>query len=165
MEELKKFKKFINESELFDSYLTVKEFLKTPQELEDIFEICKNEIYLSNNDISIVELYSKIFFDCLMQYNELTLGYVDMISSVRENITKSSNEREVRFQYKKITNPKHIFSAELLKILTDYKNIEFDDDKLKKYEIINTLVGLVKASLTLTHGFRTKLLKSKIKVK
>lgn len=148
--------------------LRLRDVISIPQELNDIFEICKNEIELSNGDLSIIALYSKIFFDCLMQFKGLTSGRVDMISTARANLVKSEDEKEVKLQYKQITNPTHIFSAELLKMLNDYKQINFIDEKLKKYRIIDIILHLIEESLTNTsqysNNFRKVLLASKISV-
>ena len=148
--------------------LRLRDIISIPQELNDIFEICKNEIELSNGDLSIIALYSKIFFDCLMQFKGLTSGRVDMISTARDNLVKSKDEKEVKLQYKQITNPTHIFSAELLKMLNDYKQINFIDEKLKKYHIIDIVSHLIEGLLTNTsqysNSFKKELLASKISV-
>ena len=44
----------------------LKNIISIPQELNDIFKICKNEIDLSNGDLSMIGFYSKLYFDCLM---------------------------------------------------------------------------------------------------
>ena len=148
--------------------LRLRDIISIPQELNDIFEICKNEVELSGGDLSITELYSKIFFDCLMQFKNLTSGRVDIISTVRENLIKSDDEKGVKFQYKKITQPTHIFSAELLKMLTDYKQINFIDEKLQKYNIVDIMINLIKELFKNTSryskSFKRELLISKISV-
>ncbi len=163
---VKNFGQFLNENT--DNQLRLKDIISIPQELKDIFDICKNEIDLSNSDLSILQLYSKIYFDCLMQHYNLTSGGVDIILDVRNYIIKSSNEKEVKLQYNKITKPTHILPADLLKMLTDYKEINFVDEKLQKYRIVDIMISLVKSLFTnTTHysvSFKKKLLNSKIKV-
>jgi hypothetical protein len=63
IDKVKNFKEFVNESN--DNLLRLKDIISIPQELNDVFDICKNERDLSNGDLSIIGLYSKIFFDCL----------------------------------------------------------------------------------------------------
>jgi hypothetical protein len=166
IDKVKNFKQFINESN--DNLLRLKDIISIPQELNDVFDICKNEIDLSNGDLSIIGLYSKIFFDCLMQHNKLTSGRVDIISDVKNILVKSNDEREVKLQYKQITKPSHILPADLLKMLTDYKEIDFIDEKLQKYRIIDVMIQLVQDILTGTSrysiSFKKQLLNSKINV-
>ncbi len=163
---VKNFKDFVNKGN--DNLLILKDIISIPQELNDVFDICKNEIDLSNNDLLIIGLYSKIFFDCLMQHNKLTYGRVDIISDVKNILVKSNDEREVKLQYKQITKPTHILSASLLKMLTDYKEIDFIDEKLQKYRIIDVVSQLIQDILTGTSrysiSFKKILLNSKIRV-
>ena len=165
-DKVKNFNQFINESA--DKSLRLKDIIFIPLYLEDIFEICRNEIELSGGDLSFIQVYSKIYFDCLMQYNILTYGGVDIISDARNLLTKSNDEREAKLQYKQITKPTHILPADLLKMLSDYKNIYFIDEKLQKYRIIDVMINLVKYLLTDTSHysdhFKKVLLNSKIKV-
>lgn len=163
---VKKYIQFINESS--DYLLKVKDFISIPKELNDIFDICKNEVDLSNGDLLIIGFYSKILFDCLMQNKNLTYGEVDIISEVRNNIVKSNDEKEVKLQYNKITKPTHILPAYLLKMLNQYKEINFIDEKLNKY-FFDIITNLIKEKLTNTSSnysitFKKKLLNSKIKV-
>jgi hypothetical protein len=102
--------------------LKLKDILVIKNDLLDIFNICKNEIKLSNNDVLYISLYTKIMQDCLLEYYGLTNGEVKFIDKAKETLTFSKNEIEAKRQYKEITNPKNEFSAYLLKILTDYKN-------------------------------------------
>jgi hypothetical protein len=151
-----------------DNLLRLIDIISIPQELNDVFDICKNEIDLSNGDLSIIELYSKIFFDCLMQHNKLTYGRVDIISDVKNSLVKSNDEREVKLQYKQITKPTHILQADLLKMWNDYKEIDFIDEKLQEYRIIDVMIKLVQDILTgksrYSISFKKQLLNSKINV-
>lgn len=160
------FNEFLNKKN--DKLLRLKDIISIPIELNDIFELCKNEIEISNSDLLIIDLYSKIFFDCLMQHKNLTYGKIDIISDIRNILIKSNNENDVKRQYKQITNPKHILSAVFLKMLTDYKQIDFVNEKLRKYGIINIMSNLVKDSLTNTshysNNFKKLLLNSKIDI-
>lgn len=166
IDKVKNFKQFVNEN--IDSQLRLKDIIYIPQELNDIFEICKNEIDLSNGDLSMIGFYSKLYFDCLMLHNNLTSGRVNIISDVRSSLLRSNDEKEAKFQYKRITKPTHILPASLLKMLTDYKKIDFIDEKLQKYRIIDIMINLVKDLLTNTShysiSFKKQLLNSKIKV-
>lgn len=163
---MKKFNSFINENN--EKSLKIKDFISVPRELEDIFHICQNETRLSQNDILISGFYSRIYFDCLMQYNGLTSGYVDIISDVRDSIFLSDNEKDAKFQFKRITNPRHIIPASLLKMLTDHKKISFVDEKLQKYHILDMMMDLIKEMFTgethFSNNFKRQLLNSKISV-
>ena len=165
---MKKFKQFLNDKN--DKTLKLKDIIQTPKELYDIFEICKNEINLSNDDInlSIILFYSKIYFDCLMQYNNLTFGNIDIISSVRKNVVKSNNEKEVKFQYKKITKPYHVLPSDLLKMLTEYKEIKFVDEKYIDYNVTEIMINLARnlfGKSFYSGNFTKQLLNSKITIK
>ena len=71
-------------------------------------------------------------------------------------------------EYKQITKPTHILPADLLKMLTDYKEIDFIDEKLQKYRIIDVMIQLLQDILTGTSrysiSFKKQLLNSKINV-
>jgi hypothetical protein len=166
IDDIKNFEQFLNDGS--DFLIKIKDIILIPQELNDIFDICKNEINLSNEDISITQFYSKILIDCLLQYNNLTYGEVDIISNIKNFIVKSENEREVKFQYKQLTKPSHILSAILLKMLTDYKKINFIDEKLKKFHVFNVMMNFIIDMITnkshYSNSFKRKLLNSKIKV-
>jgi len=166
---VKNFGQFTNEN--IDKSLKLKEILSMPEELTDIFSICKNEIDLSNSDSNIIELYCKIFFDCLMQYKELTSGRVDLISCVRSVLVISNDEREVRMQYKQITKPTHILRVNLLKMLTDYKEISFIDEKMRKDKfsspsdiMIRLIKNIFVVGQTRSANYERKLLNLKIKI-
>ena len=127
----------------------VKEIIsEIPPEIKDIFDLCKNEIQLSNNDVLMTGLYTKIFYDCLLSYYKLTHGQVDIIGDVRKYFTKSNNENEVKHQYKTVLKPSHIFSAELLKMITDYKKMEFVDERLSKYKASDTIYYFIEGYFT-----------------
>jgi hypothetical protein len=102
--------------------LKFKDILIIKNDLLDIFNICKNEIKLSNNDDLYMNLYTKIMSDCLLEYYGLTNGEVKFIDMAKETLTFSKDEIEAKLQYRMLTNPKNEFSAYLLKMLTDYKN-------------------------------------------
>lgn len=146
--------------------IKLKDILDFPSELSDIFDICKNEIELSDNDSLLVSLYSKIYADCLLTYHNLTNGYVDMIKTARENIKKSNNIIEAKKQYKFITNPNNEFSAILLKMINNYKKLNFEKEKMKKFNVIEMINKLVSYKLTgkthFSNSFIKELLNSKI---
>lgn len=146
--------------------IKLKDILDFPSELSDIFDICKNEIELNDNDSLLVSLYSKIYADCLLTYHNLTNGYVDMIKTARENIKKSNNIIEAKKQYKFITNPNNEFSAVLLKMINNYKKLNFEKEKMKKFNVIEMINKLVSYKLTgktyLSNSFIKELLNSKI---
>ena len=83
-----------------------------------------------------------------MQYNNLTYNKVDIISSIRNVLNKSSNVNDVKKQYNKITKPTHMLSAELLKMITDYKEISFVNNTLQKNNFIDIMLNLIKNLLT-----------------
>lgn len=146
--------------ESFD--MKLKDINFQPNEIKDIFDICQNEITLID-DLLGLELYSKIYLDAVMQYNNLTNGNIDIISEIRKHIKKSASAKEAKQQYKKITNPTHIFSADLLKMLSDYKTINFVDSKLQTNSNIDHLVRVVKSVITgNTNSYIKKLLNAKV---
>lgn len=146
--------------ESFD--MKLKDINFQPNEIKDIFGICQNEITLID-DLLGLELYSKIYLDAIMQYNNLTNGNIDIISEIRKHIKKSASAKEAKQQYKKITNPTHIFSADLLKMLSDYKTINFVDPKLQTNNNIDHLVRVIKSIITSnTNSYIKKLLNAKV---
>ena len=159
-------RKILFENININSNIKLKNILDFPSEISDIFDICKNEIELGDNDSMIKSLYSRIYTDCLMSYHNLTNGYVDIIKVVRENIKKSNNLIEVKKQYKLITNPKNEFSASLLKMIIDYKKLSFEKEKMKKFNVIEMINKLVSYKLTgkthFSNSFIKELLNSKI---
>ena len=160
---IKKFEQFSN------NYLKLKDIISNPKDLNDIFELCKNEIELTK-DSSIIIFYCKIYFDCLMQYHNLTNGYVDIIKEIRNSISKSNNEKEVKFQYRQITRPSSKLSADLLKMVNDYKKINFEKVEMQKYDIMSISMSLINELFTneynhsRSRSFRSKLLNSKITI-
>lgn len=162
---VKDFNGFINDDK---DILKLKDIISTPKELEDIFDICKNEISLSNKDISTIQIYVKIYIDCLMQFKNLTHGHVDVISDVRNLIKKSLDTNGVRRQYKQITNPSHILSATLLKMITDYKDLNFVDEKLQSFDVKDVMRTLVMNIFVDVENYSTwfkkRLLNANIKV-
>ena len=162
---VKDFNGFINGDK---DILKLKDIISTPKELEDIFDICKNEISLSNKDISTIQIYVKIYIDCLMQFKNLTHGHVDVISDVRNLIKKSLDTNGVRRQYKQITNPSHILSATLLKMITDYKDLNFVDEKLQSFDVKDVMRTLVMNIFVDVENYSTwfkkRLLNANIKV-
>lgn len=108
--------------------LKLKDILVIKNDLLDVFNICKNEIKLSNNNILYIQLYTKIMSDCLLEYYGLTNGEVKFIDKVKETLLFSKDEREAKFQYRGLTNPKNEFSAYLLKMINEYKNKDIIDE-------------------------------------
>jgi len=155
----------IKKFEQFSNNLKLKDIISTPKDLNDIFELCKNEIGLTS-DLCIIEFYCKIYFDCLMQYHNLTNGYVDIIREVRIFLVKSNDDQELKYQYKQITKPSSNLSAILLKMITDYKKINFEKIEMKKYDTISMCMFLINELFTnkshFSKSFRLKLLNSNI---
>ena len=111
--------------------LKLKDIIHIKNDLLDIFNICKNEIKLSNNDTLYIRLYTKIMGDCLLEYYGLTNGEVNFIDKTKETLSFSKDEREAKLQYRNLTNPKNDFSAYMLKMVNDYKNTEMIEEFLK----------------------------------
>lgn len=162
---VKDFSGFINDDK---DIIKLKDIISTPKELEDIFDICKNEILLSNKDIATTQIYVKIYIDCLMQFKNLTHGHVDIISDVRSLIKKSINTNNVKTQYKQITNPNHILPATLLKMINDYKDLNFVDEKLQSFnvkDVMGTLVMNIFVDVeNYSTWFKKRLLNANVKV-
>ena len=111
--------------------LKLKDIIHIKNDLLDIFNICKNEIKLCNNDTLYIRLYTKIMGDCLLEYYGLTNGEVNFIDKTKETLSFSKDEREAKLQYRNLTNPKNDFSAYMLKMVNDYKNTEMIEEFLK----------------------------------
>jgi hypothetical protein len=146
----------------------IKDVLSPPNELNDIFIICQNEINLSGNNLLHTEFYSRIYLDCLMQYYGLTYGSLDVVSNVRNSLIKSDNNKEAMLQFNSITKPTHILPSILLRVLNDYKKINFTQESLQKFNVIDILMHLTKYLITnKTHysvSYMKKLLNAKIKI-
>ena len=139
----------MNKIENFKEFkqLKLETIITIPQELNYLFLLCKNEILISNNNLIIISLYSKILLDCLLQYNNLTYNNVNIIQCT-QFITKSNSEKESLLQYKKITKPTHILPSLLLKMINDYKKLYFINPKLQKFKVFDILLTLIKEILT-----------------
>ena len=108
--------------------LKLKDIIVIKNDLLDVFNICKNEIKLSNNDTLYIQLYTKIMGDCLLEYYGLTNRNINFIDKTKETLSFSKDEREAKLQYRNLTNPKNEFSAYLLKMLNEYKNKDIIDE-------------------------------------
>jgi hypothetical protein len=163
---VRNYRNVITESD--ETNLKLSDLLIKPEELNSIFDICRNEIYLSNNDIEITQFYSRIYMDCLLQYNDLTFGNVNIISELKDTLTYSGNKKQVLSNFKRITHPTHNLPATLLKMLTDYKKIQFINEKYQKYSVFDILSKFVISMFTnnqpYSETFRKQLVKSYIKV-
>lgn len=150
------FKEFTNKA------MKLKDILDYPSDIEDIFNICKNEIDL-NADLSMKSFYERIYTCCLLEYHNLTFGN-NFTNIIRDNIKKSDNFNESKRQYKKITNPNHIIPAILLHMIIDIKPLKFT--KLEKYnvqDVIGNFVGFKFSGETrYSISFEKKLLNSEI---
>lgn len=157
---MKKYEEFIK-----DGTLKLKDIIKIPNELKDIYEICKNEIVVSDYDIPISMFYTKIMFDCIMQFNGLTNGHVDAISTVRGALKKSDNELEVKNQYNDLSKPSHEIPAVMLKMLNDYKQINIidsEDDPIDK--MLKITYNLLTGHEFLSHKYTRSIFNLKITV-
>ena len=152
--------------------LKLKDILLTiPSEIEDIYEICLNEIKLSNNDLNVLFYYSRIYYDSLLITYNLIPDNMDSIKIFMDNIMKSIDQSEVKQQYRRITNPKNIIPALLLKNLnnlTNFNSVTFTDDKMKKYYVSDVLLRLIVSKLDNTKpysdSFTKKILNSEFEV-
>lgn len=152
--------------------LKLKDILLTiPSEIEDIYEICLNEIKLSNNDLNVLFYYSRIYYDSLLITYNLIPDNMDSIKIFRDNIMKSIDQSEVKQQYRRITNSKNIIPALLLKNLnnlTNFNSVTFTDDKMKKYYVSDVLLRLIVSKLDNTKpysdSFTKKILNSEFEV-
>jgi hypothetical protein len=96
-------------------------------DLQDVFDICKNEITLYPESEPV---YTRIYECCLYEQQGLTLGHLEFIKPIREMLTKSSTALEAKNKYREITNPKHIIPALLLKMLNNIRTMKFVNEKV-----------------------------------
>jgi len=104
--------------------------LKVPDELKDIFDMLKKEMDLCSINDKYGEsaiFYERVFSNCLLEFNNLTFYRVNFIESVRNHIKPSNTNIEATQQFKKLTNPSSIFLADMLKLITDRKDIKIID--------------------------------------
>jgi hypothetical protein len=168
MNNIKKFNEFLNESE--SNTFKLKDILsRVPLHLVDIYTVCKNEINISDNDIMITQLYTNIYCACLLQHSNLINGGVDIIPFVRSILVQNSNINDVKRYYKVITKPTHELGAYLLKMLTDYKSLEFADEKLKDYIVHDEILRILREYMTdaepISKNYRKQILNAEIIIK
>ena len=157
-ESLFKFKTNMNESsekpepKKEELGVKIKDIVSTvPPEIQDIYDLCKNEIVVSNNDLMITQLYSRIYLDCLLYVKGMTHVGIDVVSDIRKSdLKKSEDLKQAEFQYKKITHSHHIIPSVLLRMLNQHIRYEFVDEKLKNSsrEVFRTLQNIISSKLT-----------------
>lgn len=166
MSRLTNFKQFSNEK----SGITIKELLKIPTNLNTVFDICKNEIKLID-DLNAVSVFTRIFVCCILESKGLTHKNVDFINQCNKILTKSETKTEAKKQLKIITSPENIFSALLLKMITDTKKIEVENSDINKrlFSPLDAISKLIEEELTDKKFFKEyyykKIINSKIIIK
>lgn len=85
---------------LFDNSISVKNITnKIPPELYEIYDICRNEIAISNSE-QIKKFYTDVYFKTLMEYHKLVQyeKYSTMANAIKFlNKSKSCSEATLRF--------------------------------------------------------------------
>lgn len=115
-----------------------------PAELQELYDICQNEIKLGGNDLNIIYFYSLIYTYVLMYHFGLTNKHVPM-DMVKDMLTKSNNELETKRQYKTITKPTHLLPAMMLKMVVDAKKFKLGNLQM---DGLATLTNLIKYKFT-----------------
>lgn len=139
-----------------------------PTEISDIFDICKNEISLSGNDHSIVSLYTRMYFCCLAERRNMTLGNFEITPAIRESISKSTTVIELKLKYKNISDPRHIVPSLLLRMNNNLKAMSFYNEKMQLFKVEDILMDFIKVEFTgetwRSKTFTNDLLKSSIEI-
>ena len=121
--------------------IKIRDFLGTATEISDIFEACKHEIKLSDDDVMVKLFYINIYYGCLMCHHKITYGNTDIITEFRKIYIQSKDKKEVFSQYKKISDPSNNFTGVLLEILSDYLPITIPGIDFHPIDVLRVMIG------------------------
>jgi len=150
-------------------FIRVKDIVDYPQNINDIFEICQNEINLIKNIQPVAaEYYTTIYYYCLLESHNLTLNNFEIIPEIRNCLIKSKNVSEAKKQHRLITKPQHLIPSLLLRMINNLKVLNFVSEKMKYYNVNDCIRNLIKKEFInevyISKNFTDQLLRSEITI-
>lgn len=144
----------------FDEYNKRIKDITSIDGIDDIVELFKNEIEISESDPLIEYLYTSLLNDCFLQKS----GFInmDIIGQIRSNIHKSETKIGAKKQYKSLVNPHSDFSATLLKILTEYPKINLTNPQISFIDALTIVSRYILTGKCVSENQLKTILRSKI---
>jgi len=81
-----------------------------PEELQGIFDICRNEISLAGDDLRgrlAKAYYASICTGCLLEFHNLSAGARSIIQAARKHLSASSTPEEASEKFEEINDKGH----------------------------------------------------------